>query len=101
MTLGGIELSPYTDADYVFVGALYSLTVPDAMPWFSTREQFELAKRRRRAAAAYSRSTARPRSAATRARGSRSSRSTPAPSPGRRMAARLRVRASTRLPWAA
>jgi 2-iminoacetate synthase len=41
-TLGGIELSPYTDADYVFVGALYSLTVPDAMPWFSTREQFEL-----------------------------------------------------------
>jgi 2-iminoacetate synthase len=32
----------YTDNQYEFVGALYSLAMPDALPWFSTRENFDL-----------------------------------------------------------
>lgn len=32
----------YGDKDYEFVGALYSLAMPEALPWFSTRECFDL-----------------------------------------------------------
>lgn len=32
----------YSDEAYRFVGAIYSLVMPDALPWFSTREVFEL-----------------------------------------------------------
>lgn len=34
--------TPYGDEAYGFVGALYSLAMPEALPWFSTREDFEL-----------------------------------------------------------
>jgi 2-iminoacetate synthase len=37
-----LHLRPYSDDEYRFVGALYSLAMPDAMPWFSTREDFHL-----------------------------------------------------------
>jgi len=32
----------YDDAAYEFVGALFSLAIPAALPWFSTREDFDL-----------------------------------------------------------
>ncbi len=32
----------YGDKEYELVGALYSLAIPEALPWFSTREHFEL-----------------------------------------------------------
>ena len=38
----GLKLQPYSDDEYRFVGALYSLAMPEAMPWFSTREDFRL-----------------------------------------------------------
>lgn len=33
---------PYDDQMYEFVGALYSLAIPESLPWFSTREDFSL-----------------------------------------------------------
>ncbi|MCL5410662.1 MAG: hypothetical protein M1324_02270 [Patescibacteria group bacterium] len=40
----GIDFVPtqYTDEDYLLVGALYSLSIPESLPWFSTREPFDL-----------------------------------------------------------
>jgi len=38
----GLHLLPHSDDEYRFAGALYSLAMPDAMPWFSTREDFGL-----------------------------------------------------------
>ncbi len=40
----GIEFVPtqYMDDDYLLVGALYSLSIPESLPWFSTREPFDL-----------------------------------------------------------
>ncbi|KKR22049.1 MAG: hypothetical protein UT48_C0001G0062 [Parcubacteria group bacterium GW2011_GWE2_39_37] len=35
----------YDDQMYEFVGALYSLAVPQSLPWFSTRENFNLSDR--------------------------------------------------------
>lgn len=35
----------YGDKEYEFVGALYSLAIPEALPWFSTREHFDLSAR--------------------------------------------------------
>ncbi len=35
----------YGDAEYEFVGALYSLAVAEALVWFSTREHFDLSVR--------------------------------------------------------
>lgn len=35
----------YGDAEYEFVGMLYSLAAPSALPWFSTREHFDLSAR--------------------------------------------------------
>ncbi|MEK9151135.1 MAG: hypothetical protein AAB547_00720 [Patescibacteria group bacterium] len=35
----------YGDKEYEFVGALYSLAIPEALPWFSTREHFDLSVR--------------------------------------------------------
>lgn len=37
--------SDYSDEAYCFVGAIYSLAIPEALPWFSTREVFELSAR--------------------------------------------------------
>lgn len=39
-----MRVSPsfYGDGTYELVGALYSLAMPDALPWFSTREHFDL-----------------------------------------------------------
>jgi len=34
--------APYGDTEYEFVGMLYSLAMPEALPWFSTREDFDL-----------------------------------------------------------
>lgn len=39
------EVSDYRDDEYEFVGALYSLSVPESLPWFSTREPFDLSAR--------------------------------------------------------
>lgn len=36
------EGSCYGDLEYEFVGALYSLVIPESLPWFSTRELFDL-----------------------------------------------------------
>lgn len=35
----------YGDKEYEFVGALYSLAIPEALPWFSTREHLDLSAR--------------------------------------------------------
>jgi 2-iminoacetate synthase len=42
-----IHVAPafYGDKEYELVGALYSLAIPDALVWFSTREHFELSAR--------------------------------------------------------
>ncbi len=32
----------YSDDEYAYVGALFSLAVPSGLPWFSTRENFDL-----------------------------------------------------------
>jgi hypothetical protein len=42
-----IDVAPafYGDAEYEFVGALCSLAIPSALPWFSTREHFDLSAR--------------------------------------------------------
>lgn len=37
-----ISSADYSDEAYRFVGAVYSLVMPDSLPWFSTREVFEL-----------------------------------------------------------
>lgn len=37
-----IQPLKYDDQEYEFVGALYSLALPDSLVWFSTRENFEL-----------------------------------------------------------
>lgn len=39
---GDITPVEYSDDDYIFVGALYSLAIPDSLVWFSTREDFGL-----------------------------------------------------------
>lgn len=38
----GVDAPVYGDAEYGFVGALLSLAVPGSLPWFSTREEFDL-----------------------------------------------------------
>ncbi|MCL5667047.1 MAG: hypothetical protein M1383_04735 [Patescibacteria group bacterium] len=42
-----MKLAPnsYGDQEFEFVGALYSLAVPDSLLWFSTREHFDLSAR--------------------------------------------------------
>ncbi len=42
-----LSLAPafYGDKEYEFVGALYSLAIPESLPWFSTREHFDLSAR--------------------------------------------------------
>ena len=35
-----VEAKPYSDREYRFVGALYSLFLPGALVWFSTREAY-------------------------------------------------------------
>jgi 2-iminoacetate synthase len=35
----------YSDLDYELVGAVYSLFMPNSLPWFSTREDFSLSSR--------------------------------------------------------
>jgi len=39
--LNGVQLSPYSNDDYLFVAAIYKLIFPNSLPWFSTREPFE------------------------------------------------------------
>ncbi len=39
---GSVTATEYTDEQYRFVGALYSLFMPDSLVWFSTREDFGL-----------------------------------------------------------
>lgn len=43
----GVNIKPYVydDRMYEFVGALYSLAIPESLPWFSTREDFKLSAR--------------------------------------------------------
>jgi len=38
------RLSEYTDEQWKFVASLIKLIFPDSLPWFSTRENFELSK---------------------------------------------------------